>query len=85
MEKEYHFSLTIALYFLQIVLSNTTKYNFIPFHVWRPDWQKCLQNFVISYGTSPRNRPILYVTLGENQGTVCDLFCSDVLSWQDRD
>ena len=25
--------------------------------------EKCLQKFVISYGTSPRNRPILYVTL----------------------
>ena len=29
----------LNLYYLPIVLSNTTKYNFIPFNVWWPDWK----------------------------------------------
>ena len=33
-KKNISFQLTIALYYLPIVLSNATEYNFIPFNVW---------------------------------------------------
>ena len=35
-KKEY---ITPAICYLPIVLSNTTRYNFIPFNVWWPDWK----------------------------------------------
>ena len=41
--------LTIASYYLPIVLSITTKHTFIPFCVWSPNW-KMLQNFVCRTG-----------------------------------
>ena len=40
--------LTIALYYHPIVLSITTKHNFIPFFVWSPNWEnvaKCCNSF----------------------------------------
>ena len=50
-KKNKSLQLTIALYYLSIVLSTTTKQNFIPFYVWSPDL-KMLQNFVCrTYGT----------------------------------
>ena len=43
--------LTVALYYLPIILSITTKHNFIPFYVWSPDW-KMLQNVACRTGHS---------------------------------
>ena len=50
--------LTIALYFLPIVLSTcmTAIDNFIPFYVWSPDW-KVWQNFVCCTGHSRTDSP----------------------------
>ena len=49
--------LTIALYYLPIVLSITTKHNIIPFFVWSPDWEM-LQNCICRTGHSLTESPI---------------------------
>ena len=48
--------LTIALYYLHIVLSMATKHNFLPFYVGSPDC-KMLQNWVCSMGHSSTESP----------------------------
>ena len=54
--------LTIASYYLSIVLSITTKHNFIPFFLWSPDW-KMLQNVVCRTGHSLTESPFIKLSL----------------------
>ena len=49
--------LTLALYYLPIVLSITTKHNFICFNVWSPDW-KILQNVACRTGHPSTESPL---------------------------